>query len=182
MKIIITENQLRTLSEQMSSDEQCTQPEIDILNSTLDGLGELYGVEYEDQEILDQALDPKQKQILSKVLSGLKNMSIDQLKQEFNKVISLKNLKEQNTPYLDQTIEIGGAQIPKVAVHGLLGLIAISILSKLLKIAPQSQSRGRSRLASRAQGCQGAGARAKLVRRRRRREAWRSFLRKLGVR
>ena len=182
MKIIITENQLRTLSEQMSSDEQCIQPEIDILNSTLNGLGELYGVEYEDQEILNQASDPKQKQILSKVLSGLDNMNVDQLKQEFNKLMSLKNLKEQNTPYLDQTIEFGGTQIPKVAVHGLLGLIAISILSKLIKMVPQNQSRGRSRLASRAQGCQGAGARAKLVRRRRRRESWRSFLKKIGLR
>ena len=55
-------------------------------------------------------------------------------------------------------------------------------LSKLIKMVPRNQSKGRSRLASRAQGCQGAGARAKLVRRRRRREAWRSFLRKLGIR
>jgi len=109
-------------------------------------------------------------------------MDVKQLKQELNKVMSLKNLKEQNTPYIEQTIEIGGAQIPKVVVHGLLGLIVISILSKLLKMIPQNQSRGRSRLASRAQGCQGAGARARLVRRRRRRETWRSFLKKLGIR
>lgn len=182
MKIIITENQLKTLTEQMSTDEQCIQPEIDELNSVFQGLGDLYGVEYEDQEILDQTSDPNQKQLLSQILKGLENMDINQLKQEMEKVMSLKNLKEQNTPYLEQTIEIGGAQIPKVAVHGLLGLIVISILSKLLKMAPQSQSRGRSRLASRAQGCQGAGARAKLVRRRRRRESWRSFLRKLGIR
>jgi hypothetical protein len=182
MKIIITENQLRTLSEQMSSDEQCIQPEVDELNSVFQGLGELYGVEYEDQEVLDQTSDPKQKQLLSQILKGLQNMDVKQLKQELNKVMSLKNLKEQNTPYIEQTIEIGGTQIPKVVVHGLLGLILISILSKLLKMIPQNQSRGRSRLASRAQGCQGAGARARLVRRRRRRETWRSFLKKLGIR
>jgi hypothetical protein len=182
MKIIITENQLKTLTEQMSTDEQCIQPEIDELNSVFQGLGELYGVEYEDQEVLDQTSDPKQKQLLSQILKGLENMDISQLKQELKKVMSLKNLKEQNTPYLDQTIEIGGAQIPKVAIHGLLGLIAISVLSKLIKMVPRNQSKGRPRLASRAQGCQGAGARAKLVRRRRRREAWRSFLRKLGIR
>lgn len=182
MKIIITENQLKTLTEQMSTDEQCIQPEIDELNSVFQGLGELYGVEYEDQEVLDQTSDPKQKQLLSQILKGLENMDISQLKQELKKVMSLKNLKEQNTPYLDQTIEIGGAQIPKVAIHGLLGLIAISVLSKLIKMVPRNQSKGRSRLASRAQGCQGAGARAKLVRRRRRRESWRSFLRKLGIR
>jgi hypothetical protein len=182
MKIIITENQLRTLSEQMSSDEQCIQPEVDELNSVFQGLGELYGVEYEDQEVLDQTSDPKQKQLLSQILKGLQNMDVKQLKQELNKVMSLKTLKEQNTPYIEQTIEIGGVQIPKVVVHGLLGLIVISILSKLLKMIPQNQSRGRSRLASRAQGCQGAGARARLVRRRRRRETWRSFLKKLGIR
>jgi len=182
MKIIITENQLRTLSEQMSSDEQCIQPEVDELNSVFQGLGELYGVEYEDQEVLDQTADPKQKQLLSQILKSLQNMDVKQLKQELNKVMSLKNLKEQNTPYIEQTIEIGGAQIPKVVVHGLLGLIVISILSKLLKMIPQNQSRGRSRLASRAQGCQGAGSRARLVRRRRRRETWRSFLKKLGIR
>jgi len=182
MKIIITENQLRTLSEQMSSDEQCIQPEVDELNSVFQGLGELYGVEYEDQEVLDQTSDPKQKQLLSQILKGLQNMDVKQLKQELNKVMSLKTLKEQNTPYIEQTIEIGGVQIPKVVVHGLLGLILISILSKLLKMIPQNQSRGRSRLASRAQGCQGAGARARLVRRRRRRETWRSFLKKLGIR
>jgi hypothetical protein len=182
MKIIITENQLRTLSEQMSSDEQCIQPEVDELNSVFQGLGELYGVEYEDQEVLDQTSDPKQKQLLSQILKGLQNMDVKQLEQELNKVMSLKNLKEQNTPYIEQTIEIGGTQIPKVVVHGLLGLILISILSKLLKMIPQNQSRGRSRLASRAQGCQGAGARARLVRRRRRRETWRSFLKKLGIR
>jgi hypothetical protein len=181
MKIIITENQLRTLSEQMSSDEQCIQPEVDELNSVFQGLGELYGVEYEDKEVLDQTADPKQKQLLSQILKGLQNMDVKQLKQELNKVMSLKNLKEQNTPYIEQTIEIGGTQIPKVVVHGLLGLILISILSKLLKMIPQNQSRGRSRLASRAQGCQGAGARARLVRRRRRRETWRSFLKKLGI-
>ncbi len=182
MKIIITENQLRTLSEQMLSDEQCVQPEIEEINSVFDGLGELFGAEYEDQEILDQTSDPKQKKILSQILNGLQNMDEDQLKQELNKVMSLKNLKEQGTPYLEQTIDIAGTQVPKVAVHGLLALIAISILSKLLKMIPQNQSRRGSRLRSKAVGCQGAGARARLVRRRRRRESWRSFLRKLGIR
>ena len=115
-------------------------------------------------------------------MKGLQNMDEDQLKQELNKVMSLKNLKEQGTPYLEQTIDIAGTQVPKVAVHGLLALIAISILSKLLKMIPQNQSRRGSRLRSKAVGCQGAGARARLVRRRRRREAWRSFMRKLGIR
>jgi hypothetical protein len=182
MKIIITENQLRTLSEQVLSDDQCIKPEIDELNSIFSGLGELYGGEYEDQEILDQTTDPKQKQLLSQVLKGLKNMNMTQLRDELDKVMTLKNIKEQNTPYMDQTIGIGGVQVPKIAVHGVLGLIVISILSTLLKMIPQNQSRGGSRLASRAQGCQGAGVRARLVRRRRRRETWRSFLKKLGIR
>ena len=182
MKIIITENQLRTLSEQVLSDDQCIKPKIDELNSIFSGLGELYGGEYEDQEIIDQTSDPKQKQLLTQILSGLKNMNINQLRDELEKVMTVKNLEEQNTPYMEQTIEIGGVKVPKIAVHGVLGLIVISILSTLLKMIPQNQSRGGSRLASRAQGCQGAGARARLVRRRRRREAWRSFMKKLGIR
>ena len=181
MKIIITENQLRTLSEQMSSEDQCIQPDIDQLNKFMSGLGDLYASEYEDQEILDQTTDPKQKQILSRVLDGLKDMDILELQQELKKILSMKNLKEQNTPYLQQNVMIAGTEIPKVAVHSLLGLIAISILSNILKKIPQSNSRGGSRLRSRAVGCQGANARARLVRRRRRREAWRSFLRKIGL-
>ena len=74
MKIIITENQLKTLTEQMSTDEQCIQPEIDELNSVFQGLGELYGVEYEDQEVLDQTSDPKQKQLLLQILKGLETI------------------------------------------------------------------------------------------------------------
>ena len=182
MKIIITENQLKTLTEQMSTDEQCIQPEIDELNSVYDGLGELFGAEYDDQEIIELVSDSKQKQVLGQILKGLDNMTLDQLKQELGKVLSIKNLKEQGTPYMDQTIEIGGTQVPKPLVHGIIGIVVISILSKLLKMIPQNQSRRGSRLRSRAVGCQGAGARARLVRRRRRREAWRSFLRKLGIR
>lgn len=182
MKIIITENQLKTLTEQMSTDEQCIQPEIDELNSVYDGLGELFGAEYDDQEIIELVSDSKQKQVLGQILKGLDNMTLDQLKQELGKVLSIKNLKEQGTPYMDQTIEIGGTQVPKPLVHGIIGIVVISILSKLLKMIPQNQSRRGSRLRSRAVGCQGAGARSRLVRRRRRREAWRSFMRKLGLR
>ena len=182
MKIIITENQLRTLTEQMSTDEQCIQPEIDELNSVYDGLGELFGAEYNDQEIIELVSDSKQKQVLGQILKGLDNMTLDQLKQELGKVLSIKNLKEQGTPYMDQTIEIGGTQVSKPIVHGIIGIVVISILSKLLKMIPQNQSRRGSRLRSKAVGCQGAGARARLVRRRRRREAWRSFMRKLGIR
>lgn len=182
MKIIITENQLKTLTEQMSNDEQCIQPEIDELNSVYDGLGELFGAEYDDQEIIGLVSDSKQKQVLIQILKALDNMTSDQLKQELSKVLSIKNLKEQGTPYMDQTIEIGGTQISKPLVHGIIGIIVISILSKLLKMIPQNQSRRGSRLRSKSVGCQGAGARARLVRRRKRREAWRSFMRKLGIR
>jgi hypothetical protein len=182
MKIIITENQLKTLTNQISTDEQCIQPEIDELNSVYDGLGELFGVEYDDQEILELISDNNHKQVVGQILKGLDNMNSDQLKQELNKVLSIKDLKEQGTPYLEQTIEIGGTKVSKPLIHGIIGIIIISILSKLLRIVPQNNSRGRSRLRSKSVGCQGAGARARLVRRRRRRESWRSFLRKLGVR
>ena len=114
-------------------------------------------------------------------------MNMEQLRDQLKKVMSMKNLKEQETPYMDRTTEIGGVQVPTAVVHGSLGLLAIAILTKMIKALSGMGTGGRrggrrGRLASRATGCQGGAARAKLVRMRRRRENWRSFLRKIGLR
>jgi hypothetical protein len=193
MKIVITESQLKYVLEQQQDEEICVQAELDDLNNLLTGIVQVdfndLGGEMSDEEVISSVTDPKQKNMLSKVLQNLSQMSLEGLRDELKKVISLKNLKEQQTPYLDRTTDIAGVKVPTAVVHGSLGLIAISILSKMLKglgnmdVNTRNKRRRKySRVASRAQGCQGGAGRAKLQRMKRRRENWRSFLRKIGLR
>jgi hypothetical protein len=186
MKIVITESQLKYIVEQ---EDVCLQDELMELNDFLGGVVEInsddIGGDMTDEELMIGIQDPKVKNVLSKILSNLSRMTPEQLREELKKVMSLKNLKEQQTPYMDRTTTIGGVTVPTVAIHGVLGLIAISILTKLIKAMGNIQgSRGnrRRRLSSRAVGCQGGAARAKLQRQRRRRESWRRFLVKVGLR
>ena len=184
-KIIkLTENDLEVLVRTIlkeQQEEECLKPEMEELDILYPGLSELYGAEYEDQEILDMVENPEQKKYILSILKSLGNLSPEQLKDELSKVVSLKNLKEQSG---SESVNIAGVDVPKDIVHLGLGIIAISILSSLLKKIGSSDGRRRRdwKLSSRAQGCQGASARAKLVRRRRRRESWRSFLKKIGLR
>ena len=145
------------------------------------------GGDLSSEELVSTVSDPNQKNILLKVLNNLSQMDMEQLKNELKKVVSMKNLKEQQTPYFERTTEIGGIQVPTAVVHGSLGLLAIAILTKMIKGLGNIQSnsgsrRRRSRISSRAQGCQGGAARARLQRMKRRRESWREFLRKVGLR
>ena len=190
MKILISESQYKVLVEQESEDV-CVQDELDTLNDFLGGIvtvePEDIGGELSHDDLLSTVTDPKEKNMLTKVLNNLSQMNMEQLRDQLKKVMSMKNLKEQETPYMDRTTEIGGVQVPTAVVHGSLGLLAIAILTKMIKGLSGMGTGGRrggrrGRLASRATGCQGGAARAKLVRMRRRRENWRSFLRKIGLR
>jgi hypothetical protein len=113
-------------------------------------------------------------------------MDAEQLRTELKNVLGLtKTLKEQQTPYLDQTITIGGTEVPKVLFHTVGGLAIISMLSTIINGLGERMDAVKPRRRSGSKyivGCQGARSRAKAVRRRRRRENWRSFLRKLGLR
>jgi hypothetical protein len=113
-------------------------------------------------------------------------MSYPEVLAELKKLISLKNtLKEQQTPYLEQTVNVPGIQMSKPLVHGILGLLIISVLSKLINYLATSMDSikpARRRPGRNVIGCQGARGRAQAVRRRRRRENWRAFLRKIGLR
>jgi hypothetical protein len=192
MKILISESQYKVLIEQ-ESDDVCVQDELDTLNDFLGGIitvePEDIGGELSHEDLLSTVTDPKEKNMLTKVLNNLSQMNMEQLRGELKKVMSMKNLKEQQTPYMDRTTEIGGVQVPTVAVHGSLGLLAIAILTKMIKglgnIDVNSKNKRRrkyDRIASKAIGCQGGGARDRLVRMRRRRENWKSFLKKIGLR
>jgi hypothetical protein len=192
MKILISESQYKVLVEQESEDV-CLQDELDTLNDFLGGIVTLepedIGGELSHEDLLSTITDPKQKNMLTKVLSNISQMNMEQLRDELKKVMSMKNLKEQQTPYMDRTTEIGGVQVPTVAVHGSLGLLAIAILTKMIKglgnIDVNSKNKRRRKydiIASKAIGCQGGSARDRLVRMRRRRENWKSFLKKIGLR
>jgi hypothetical protein len=192
MKILISESQYKVLVEQESEDV-CLQDELDTLNDFLGGIVTLepedIGGELSHEDLLSTITDPKQKNMLTKVLSNISQMNMEQLRDELKKVMSMKNLKEQQTPYMDRTTEIGGVQVPTVAVHGSLGLLAIAILTKMIKglgnIDVNSKNKRRRKydiIASKASGCQGGSARDRLVRMRRRRENWKSFLKKIGLR
>jgi len=115
-------------------------------------------------------------------------MGPEQLRDELKKIISMRNIKEQSTPYFERVTNIGGVEVPTAAVHGVLGLLAISILTKIISSLGNIQggSGGRrrryGRVASKATGCQGGSARARLVKMRRRRENWKRFLKKIGLR
>lgn len=191
MKILISESQYKVLVEQESEDV-CVQDELDTLNDFLGGIvtvePEDIGGELSHEDLLSTVTDPKEKNMLTKVLNNLSQMNMEQLRDQLKKVMSLRNIKEQQTPYMDRTTDIAGVQVPTAVVHGSLGLLAIAILTKMIKgLSGMSTGGGRrggrrARLASRATGCQGGAARAKLVRMRRRRESWRRFLKKLGLR
>lgn len=192
MKYIISESQYNKLLNEQDTDV-CLQDELDELNDLLSGVVEVeaedLGGEIPDEEILAQVQDPKNKSLMSRVLSNLSQMSPDQLRDELKKIISLRNIKEQSTPYFERVTNIGGVEVPTAAVHGVLGLLAISILSKIINSLGNNRGgsgggrrRRYGRIASKATGCQGGSARARLVRMRRRRENWKSFLRKLGLR
>jgi hypothetical protein len=190
MKIIVTESQFQNLTKLMEQNEQCQIQDIDVLNTFLEGVISLdentMGDEVEDSELMGQIKDPKNKEIFQEITNSFNSMDPNELKGELSKLLSVKNLQEQDVPYLEQTINIGGMDVSKPIVHAIVGILIISILSKLLKsIGSVFQSSGGSRnrrLRSKAVGCQGANARAKLVRKRRRRENWRALMRKLGIR
>jgi hypothetical protein len=189
MKIIVTESQLQNITKLMEQENKCQIQDIDVLNTFLDGVISLedntLGDEIEDVELMGQIKDPKNKEFFEKISSSFESMTVDQLKGELAKVLSVKNLQEQTVPYMEQTMSIGGIEVPKVIVHGLAAVLIISILSKLLKslgsVFKSSGGSRNSRLRSKAVGCQGAGARARLTRKRRRRENWKSLMRKLGI-
>jgi hypothetical protein len=182
MKIVITESQLRYVLEQDQND-LCLQDELMDVNNFLGGIVNLapedIGGELENEDLLSQVADPKYKNILSKILQNISVMKPEQLRDTFKKIMSMRSLKEQQTPYLERTTDIAGVQVPTAGIHALLGLVAIAVVTKLIKaLGNVSGGSGNSR----AVGCQGGAARARLQRMRRRRESWRRFLKKVGLR
>lgn len=195
MDFLITESQFSKLKsvllEQENNEysEECLKDEPTILGDFLgvDVQEEDMGPELTDSEILGMTPQNLKGQI-GKFLSLIKGKSPEELRD------GLKDLKspvnEQQTPYIQRetTLNVFGdtIKVPTVAIHGFLVIAGIALLSKLSQSLFQgvSSSRGnrRRRLASRATGCQGGAARAKLVRMRRRRENWKRFLRKLNLR
>jgi hypothetical protein len=186
MKIVITESQLRYVLEQEQND-LCLQDELMDVNDFLGGIVNLapedIGGELENEDLLSQVADPKYKNILSKILQNISVMNPEQLRDTFKKIMSMRSLKEQQTPYLERTTDIAGVQVPTAGIHAVLGLVAIAVVTKLIKaLGNMSGGGGNRRLSSRAVGCQGGAARARLQRMRRRRESWRRFLKKVGLR
>jgi len=186
-------SQVVDLIEAESQNNECILQDIDILNGFLDGIVEFdestLGPELSTDELTKKIKDPKMQIIFKQLVQRLDSLDSEQLREELKKVLSMKSLQEQGTPYLEQNVNIAGISVPKVMVHGALGMIALAILSKLFKflttmpsIIKNSNRRANQRLSSRSVGCQGGSARARLVRRRRRRENWRNFLRKVGLR
>jgi hypothetical protein len=141
------------------------------------------GPEMSNQQILAMT-NEKNREVMSKILNNLSQMSSEELKNQLNNVISLRNIKEQQTPYMERQTSIAGVNVPTPIIHGVLALVVISILSKIMKIMFQGgggQRRGGRRRRSMV-GCQGGAVRARLVAQRRRRENWKRFLKKIGVR
>jgi hypothetical protein len=190
MKIIITESQYSLIVEQ---DDLCLSDFEETVNGALEGVvqlspDEIYSAYESPMELSSEISDPNMKNTFTKIVNNLSSMGFDELKNELRKVLSLKkSVNEQQTPYMDQTVDIAGVQVSKPLVHGILGLIAISILSKLINMiggkmdSVKSSSRRRGGGASLV-GCQASRARARAIRRRRRRESWREFLKKMGFR
>lgn len=192
MKILVTEDQFSKIKnlvkeQEDTYDEQCFMEEPQIMGDFigLDIQEEDLGPEMTDDQLLNM-VKPENKGILGKILNNLSQMSPDGLKNELDNLRKLKNLKEQQTPYMERNTTIAGVQVPTALVHGMLAIVGIAILSKLSRLLFTGSTRRRytrrQRLRDRAVGCQGARARARLVAQRRRREGWRSFLRKLGLR
>jgi hypothetical protein len=172
--------------EDTQGDNECISVEVEELNAIMPGLGELAASEYENEELLLTIADPQKKEYFTQITNGLSNMSIDQLKQELGKLLSIKKQKiseqDGDQPYLDRTVNIGGQEVPIVAVHAIAGIIALSILSAIVRMVGSVPGNRRRRLTQRSVGCQGARARAKLQRIKRRKESWRRFLRNIGFR
>lgn len=172
--------------EDTQGDNECISAEVEELNSIMPGLGEMAASEYENEELLATITDPQKREYFTQIANGLSNMSIEQLKGELSKVLSIRKQKlseQDGDPYLDRTVNIGGQEVPVVAVHAIAGLIALSILSAIVRMVGNIKfGNRRRRLAQRSVGCQGARAREKLQRIRRRRENWRRFLKNIGLR
>lgn len=190
MKIVLTESQLKYVFEQQTED-LCTQDFVDFVNSHLEGVvtltpDEVYSTFEDPMEVLKEIPDSQKRSLVQKALENISKMTLEQKGQELRKLLSkAKGLKEQQTPYLDQTYNVAGVEMPKVAVDSVIGLILISLLSSIInKLGVKMDSvKPKRRSGSKyIVGCQGARSRAKAVRRRRRRENWRSFLRKIGLR
>lgn len=191
MKIIITENQLNYVLEQNQEEELCLSDFNETVNSFLDGVvklsdDEIYSAYEDPMTLANEIKDPKTKMFFENISKRLENMSIAQVLSELKKLISLKKtLKEQQTPYLEQNITIDGVEMPKVVAHSILGLFIILFLSKIIvyldKIMNKVKTSGRRR-SSNVVGCQASRGRAMAIRRRRRRENWKSFLKRIGIR
>lgn len=191
MKIIITENQLNYVLEQNQEEQLCLSDFNETVNSFLDGVvklsdDEIYSAYEDPMTLANEIKDPKTKMLFENILKRLENMSIAQVLSELKKLISIKKtLKEQQTPYLEQNITIAGVEMPKVVAHSILGLLIILFLSKIIvyldKIMNKVKTSGRRRR-SNVVGCQASRGRAMAIRRRRRRENWKSFLKRLGIR
>lgn len=188
MKYILTESQFSLLVEQ---EDLCLSDFSETVNSSLNGIVELnddeiYSAYEEPMELANEIQDPKMKSIFKNIMGNISKMSYAEVLAELKNLLTLKNtIKEQQTPYLEQNINIAGVQVPKVAVHAILGVLIISVLSKLINYLATSMDSvkpARRRPGRNVIGCQGARGRAQAVRRRRRRENWRAFLRKMGLR
>lgn len=189
MKYILTETQLSIIREQ---EDFCLSDFTEAVNSSLNGIVELsddeiYSAYEEPIELAEEIKDPKTKAVFKNVIENISSMSYVEVLAELKRLLSVKNtIKEQQTPYLEQNITIAGVQMPKALAHGILGLVIISVLSKLINHLAKSMdnvkpARGR-RPGPNVIGCQASRGRAKAIRRRRRRENWRAFLRKLNLR
>lgn len=191
MKIIITENQFNYVLEQNQEEELCLSDFNETVNSFLDGVvklsdDEIYSAYEDPMTLANEIKDPKTKMLFENISMRLENMSISQVLSELKKLISIKKtLKEQQTPYLEQNITIAGVEMPKVVAHSIIGLLIILFLSKIIvyldKIMNKVKTSSR-RPRSNVVGCQASRGRAMAIRRRRRRENWKSFLKRMGIR
>lgn len=188
MKYILSESQFSLLVEQ---EDLCLSDFSETVNSSLNGIVELnddeiYSAYEEPMELGNEIQDPKMKGVFKNIMENISKMSYAEVLAELKKLMTLKNtIKEQQTPYLEQNINIAGVQVPKVAVHTILGVLIIAVLSKLINYLATSMDSvkpARRRPGRNVIGCQGARGRAQAVRRRRRRENWRAFLKKIGLR
>ena len=189
MKYILTESQVSIILEQ---EELCLSDFSETVNSSLNGIVELsddeiYSAYEEPMELANEIKDPKMKGVFNNIMENLTKMSYPEVLAEFKKLMSIKNtIKEQQTPYLEQNVTIAGVTVPKAVVHGILGIVIIAMLSKIINYLGKSMdnekpSRGR-RPGPNVIGCQASRGRAIAIRRRRRRENWRAFLKKMNLR
>jgi hypothetical protein len=193
MEILITESQFKKIENIINEqNDLCLSDFEETVNGALEGVvqlnaDEIYSAYEFPVELSSEISDPNMKNIFTKIVKNLSSMGFDELKNELSKVLSWKkSVNEQQTPYLDQTLDIAGVPVSKPLVHSILGLIIITILSKLINmIANKMDSVKSSRRKGRGSsvvGCQGSRARAQAVRKRRRRENWKRFLNKIGLR